>query len=135
MPRDRRATRAGDGKNASQTCICKRVAIQVSCECHVLLDHGPIDIPDAEVEPTTLQSIHCGLPASWTRARRHPPPPRPQSPRAVEAGYSVGPTQTPEKCHGGASPAARIRIRSGASEDVAGPPQSGSSAVADRSTV
>ena len=93
MPRYRRATRAGNGKNASQTCICKRVATQVSCECHVLLDHGPIDIPDVEVEATTLQSIHCGLPASWTRARRHPPPPRPQSPRAVEAGarfFSIG---------------------------------------------
>src|SRR5215831_21062522 len=151
MPRYRRTTRAGNGKNASQTCICTRVATQVSCECHALLDHGLIDIPDVEVQATTLQSIHCGLPASWTRARRHPPPPRPQSPRAVEAGYSLGPThaslltrsgaryfvgsaQTPEKCHGGASPAARIRIRSGASEDVAGPPQSSSGAVADRST-
>ena len=149
MPRYRRATRAGNGRNASQTCICKRAATQVSCECHALLDHGPIDIPDVEVETDTLQSIHCGLPASWTRARRHPPPPRPQSPRAVEAGYLLGPThaslltrggarcfvgsaQAPEKCHGGASPVARIQIRSGASEDVAGPPQVAQSQIDPR---
>ena len=144
MPRYRRTTRAGNGKNASQTCICTRVATQVSCECHALLDHGLIDIPDVEVEAITLQSIHCGLPASWTRARRHPPPPRPQSPRAVEAGCSLGPTHASLLTRGGARcfvgsaqtpdpPAARIRICSGASEDVAGPHQSGSGAVADRS--
>ena len=73
MPKYRRATRAGNGKNASQTCICERVATQLSRECHALLDQGPIDIPDAAVQSNRLQSIHCGLPASWTRARRHPP--------------------------------------------------------------
>src|SRR5262245_12172337 len=73
MPKYRRATRAGNGKNASQTCICERVATQLSRECHALLDQGPIDIPDAAVQSNRVQSIHCGLPASWTRARRHPP--------------------------------------------------------------
>ena len=37
------------------------------------MDQGPIDMCDAEAQASKLQSIHCGLPASWTRARRHPP--------------------------------------------------------------
>src|SRR5215831_1893531 len=151
MPKYRPAARIRRGKTASETCICARVVTGSYLRTWAILDQGPIDICYVETHTNRLQSIHCGLPASWTRARRHPPPPRPQSPRAVEAGYSLGPThaslltrggarcfvgsaQTPEKCHGGASPAARIRIRSGASEDVAGPPQSSSGAVADRST-
>ena len=38
-----------------------------------ILDQGPIDTCNLEVQTSKLQSIHCGLPASWTRARRHPP--------------------------------------------------------------
>ena len=37
------------------------------------MDQGPIDTCNLEVQTSKLQSIHCGLPASWTRARRHPP--------------------------------------------------------------
>src|SRR6185369_9461830 len=60
-------------KNASQTCICTRVVAGSCLKTSPILDHGPIDTCNLEVQTSTLQSIHCGLPASWTRARRHPP--------------------------------------------------------------
>src|SRR5215475_14823561 len=93
MPKYRPAARIRRGKTASETCICARVVTGSYLRTWAILDQGPIDICYVETHTNRLQSIHCGLPASWTRARRHPPPPRPQSPRAVEAGarfFSIG---------------------------------------------
>jgi hypothetical protein len=73
MPRYRPATCARREKKASQTCICARVVAGTCLKTSPILDHGPIDTCSVEVQTSTLQSIHCGLPASWTRARRHPP--------------------------------------------------------------
>ena len=73
MPRYRPATCARREKKASQTCICARVVAGTCLKTSPILDHGPIDTCSAEVQTSTFQSIHCGLPASWTRARRHPP--------------------------------------------------------------
>ena len=73
MPRYRPAACARKEKNASQTCICTRVVAGSCLKTSPILDHGPIDTCNLEVQTSTLQSIHCGLPASWTRARRHPP--------------------------------------------------------------
>ena len=56
----------------------------------LILDQGPIDMRGAEVHTFTLQSIHCGLPASWTRARRHPPSsPSPVASRGGGRGISL----------------------------------------------
>jgi hypothetical protein len=73
MPRYRPAARIRRGKTASQTCICARVVSGSYLRTSAILDQGPIDTCDVEIQTSTLQSIHCGLPASWTRARRHPP--------------------------------------------------------------
>ena len=73
MPRYRPATCARREKKASQTCICARVVAGSYLKTSPILDQGPIDTCSVEVQTSTLQSIHCGLPASWTRARRHPP--------------------------------------------------------------
>ena len=73
MPRYRPAACARKEKNASQTCICARVVAGSCLKTSPILDHGPIDTCSLEVQTSMLQSIHCGLPASWTRARRHPP--------------------------------------------------------------
>ena len=73
MPRYRPETRARKGKNASLTCICAPVVAGFCLRTSTILDQGPIDTCNLEVQTSKLQSIHCGLPASWTRARRHPP--------------------------------------------------------------
>jgi hypothetical protein len=73
MPRYRPTARARRGKNASLTCICARIVANYCPRTSAILDQGPIDTCNLEVQTSKLQSIHCGLPASWTRARRHPP--------------------------------------------------------------
>ena len=73
MPKYRPAARIRRGKTASETCICARVVTGSYLRTSAILDQGPIDICDVEIHTARLQSIHCGLPASWTRARRHPP--------------------------------------------------------------
>ena len=73
MPRYRPTARPRKEKNASQTCICERVGTGCCPWTADILDQGPIDTRDVGVQTHKLQSIHCGLPASWTRARRHPP--------------------------------------------------------------
>src|SRR5215510_13292902 len=73
MPRYRPATCSRREKNASQTCICGRVVAGSCLKTSPILDQGSIDTCSPEVHTSKLQSIHCGLPASWTRARRHPP--------------------------------------------------------------
>ena len=65
--------RARKGKNASLTCICAPIVAGYCPRTSTILDQGPIDTCNLEVQTSKLQSIHCGLPASWTRARRHPP--------------------------------------------------------------
>ena len=73
MPRYRPGARARKGKNASLTCICAPIVAGYCPRTSTILDQGPIDTCNLEVQTSKLQSIHCGLPASWTRARRHPP--------------------------------------------------------------
>src|SRR5262249_1948659 len=73
MPKYRPAACIRWGKTASQTCICARVVTGSYLPTWAILDQGPIDIRNVEIHTSRLQSIHCGLPASWTRARRHPP--------------------------------------------------------------
>jgi len=73
MPKYRPAARIRRGKTASETCICARVVTGSYLRTWAILDQGPIDICYVETHANRLQSIHCGLPASWTRARRHPP--------------------------------------------------------------
>src|SRR5262249_26425116 len=73
MPKYRPAARIRRGKTASETCICARVVTGSYLRTWAILDQGPIDICYVETHTNRLQSIHCGLPASWTRARRHPP--------------------------------------------------------------
>ena len=73
MPKYRPAARIRRGKTASETCICARVVTGSYLRTWAILDQGPIDICYVETHTSRLQSIHCGLPASWTRARRHPP--------------------------------------------------------------
>jgi hypothetical protein len=89
MPRYRPATCARREKKASQTCICARVVAGTCLKTSPILDHGPIDTCSVEVQTSTLQSIHCGLPASWTRARRHPPSsPSPVASRGGGRGFA-----------------------------------------------
>ena len=89
MPRYRPAACARKEKNASQTCICARVIAGSCLKTSPILDHGPIDTCNLEVQTSTLQSIHCGLPASWTRARRHPPSsPSPVASRGGGRGFA-----------------------------------------------
>ena len=89
MPRYRLAACARKEKNASQTCICARVIAGSCLKTSRILDHGPIDTCNLEVQTSTLQSIHCGLPASWTRARRHPPSsPSPVASRGGGRGFA-----------------------------------------------
>ena len=89
MPRYRPATCARREKKASQTCICARVVAGTCLKTSPILDHGPIDTCNLEVQTSTLQSIHCGLPASWTRARRHPPSsPSPDASRGGGRGFA-----------------------------------------------
>jgi hypothetical protein len=89
MPRYRPAVCARKEKNASQTCICARVVAGSCLKTSPILDHGPIDTCSLEVQTSTLQSIHCGLPASWTRARRHPPSsPSPVASRGGGRGFA-----------------------------------------------
>ena len=89
MPRYRPATCARREKKASQTCICARVVAGSCLKTSPILDHGPIDTCNLEVQTSTLQSIHCGLPASWTRARRHPPSsPSPVASRGGGRGFA-----------------------------------------------
>ena len=89
MPRYRPATCARREKKASQTCICARVVAGTCLKTSPILDHGPIDTCNLEVQTSTLQSIHCGLPASWTRARRHPPSsPSPVASRGGGRGFA-----------------------------------------------
>jgi hypothetical protein len=89
MPRYRPATCARREKKASQTCICARVVAGSCLKTSPILDQGPIDTCNVEVQTTTLQSIHCGLPASWTRARRHPPSsPSPVASRGGGRGFA-----------------------------------------------
>ncbi len=89
MPRYRPAACARKEKNASQTCICTRVVAGSCLKTSPILDHGPIDTCNLEVQTSTLQSIHCGLPASWTRARRHPPSsPSPVASRGGGRGFA-----------------------------------------------
>ena len=89
MPRYRPATCARREKKASQTCICARVVAGSCLKTSPILDHGPIDTCSVEVQTSTLQSIHCGLPASWTRARRHPPSsPSPVASRGGGRGFA-----------------------------------------------
>ena len=89
MPRYRPATCARREKKASQTCICARVVAGTCLKTSPILDQGPIDTCSVEVQTSTLQSIHCGLPASWTRARRHPPSsPSPVASRGGGRGFA-----------------------------------------------
>ena len=89
MPRYRPATCARREKKASQTCICARVVAGSCLKTSPILDQGPIDTCSVEVQTSTLQSIHCGLPASWTRARRHPPSsPSPVASRGGGRGFA-----------------------------------------------
>ena len=89
MPRYRPATCARREKKASQTCICARVVAGSYLKTSPILDQGPIDTCSVEVQTSTLQSIHCGLPASWTRARRHPPSsPSPVASRGGGRGFA-----------------------------------------------
>jgi hypothetical protein len=89
MPRYRPATCARREKKASQTCICARVVAGTCLKTSPILDHGPIDSCSVEAQTSTFQSIHCGLPASWTRARRHPPSsPSPVASRGGGRGFA-----------------------------------------------
>ena len=89
MPRYRPAARIRRGKTASETCICARVVTGSYLRTWAILDQGPIDICDIEIHTGRLQSIHCGLPASWTRARRHPPSsPSPVASRGGGRGFA-----------------------------------------------
>lgn len=89
MPRYRPATCARREKKASQTCICARVVAGSCLKTSPILDHGPIDSCSVEAQTSTFQSIHCGLPASWTRARRHPPSsPSPVASRGGGRGFA-----------------------------------------------
>ena len=92
MPRYRPAACARKEKNASQTCICTRVVAGSCLKTSPILDHGPIDTCNLEVQTSTLQSIHCGLPASWTRASDIPLLPSPVASRGGGRGLlsSIG---------------------------------------------
>jgi hypothetical protein len=81
-----RRSRHESGKNASQTCICER---SVTRSSHGIPSNiGPGSNRQAR-RGGTLQSIHCGLPASWTRARRHPPSsPSPVASRGGGRGFA-----------------------------------------------
>src|SRR5262245_31372293 len=73
MPKYRPAARIRRGKTASETCICARVVTGSYLRTWAIVAQGPIHICYVEIQAGRLQSIHCRLPASWTRARRHPP--------------------------------------------------------------
>jgi hypothetical protein len=89
MPRYRPATCARREKKASQTCICARVVAGTCLKTSPILDHGPIDSCSVEAQTSTFQSIHCGLPASWTRAMRQTPTsPSPVASRGGGRGFA-----------------------------------------------
>src|SRR5215510_14772456 len=93
MPKYRPAARIRRGKTASETCICARVVTGSYLRTWAILDQGPIDICYVETHTNRLQSIHWVCQPHGLARGDIPPPPRPQSPRAVEAGarfFSIG---------------------------------------------
>src|SRR5262249_25155904 len=93
MPKYRPAARIRRGKTASETCICARVVTGSYLRTWAILDQGPIDICYVETHTNRLQSIPSVSQPHGPARGDIPPPPRPQSPRAVEAGarfFSIG---------------------------------------------